>query len=171
VVIICTILTITTFVFCPRTYSQVPYDSTNTQKNIFLLHKWRVRLYNADEECSLWGKIRMVLYQTNLILHSGDLSTALITKVSMCRIYGGKIGKGKNILLVTLSLSVSIILLILRIHFHFLATHLRMTSGRSRRTFYESHIISKNTFFPPFEGLVNSNAVSASLFLDLPLSC
>jgi hypothetical protein len=112
-------------------------------------------------------KSKWFLYQKNFILHSGDLSTALTTKVSMCRIYGGQIGRGKNILLVTLTLSVSIIPRILCIHFHFLATLFRMTSGRNLRTFYESDIISKNSFFPPLEGLVNSNFVSASLFLDL----
>jgi len=95
----------------------------------------------------------MVLYQTNFLLHSWDLSTALTTKVSMCRIYGGQIGREKIILLVSffLSLSVSIIPRILCIHFHFLATLFRMTSGRSLRTFYESDIISK-TLFSPFEG-------------------
>jgi hypothetical protein len=34
----------------------------------------------------------VVLYQKNFVLHSGDLSTPLTTKVSMCRIYSGQIG-------------------------------------------------------------------------------
>jgi len=37
----------------------------------------------------------MVLYQTNFFLHSGDLSTLLTTKVSLCRIYGRQTGTGK----------------------------------------------------------------------------
>jgi hypothetical protein len=126
----------------------------HTKKYFFLyINDW-FEIYNPDGECSLWGKIWMVLYQTNFLLHSGDLSTVLTTKVSMYRIYGGQIGREKIILLVSfsLSLSVSFIPRILCINFYFLATLLfRMTRGRSLRTFYESDIISK-TLFSPFDG-------------------
>ena len=90
----------------------------------------------------------MVLYQTNFILHSGHHSSS-------------------NFVSLSLSLSVSIILRILCIHLHFLATLSRMTNRRSLRIFYESDIISKNTFFFSFWGVFNFNSVPASLFVDL----
>jgi hypothetical protein len=93
----------------------------------------------------------MALCQTNFVLRSGVLPTPLTTKVSMCRIYGGQMGRGTDHSS-AVSFSVSIIPRILCIHLHFLANIFRMTSGRSLRMLYEKYIIKKNTLFCPFEG-------------------